>query len=80
MAMTCNQALVAIAKPEDAPHAIAGPQFEHDAAHHVVQTRRESAAGHDAARQSARIKKNPVARSGQLERSQRVWVALAIAQ
>ena len=71
MTIARDQPLIAVAKAEDLSHAVACPQFQHDAAHHVVEAGRQTAAGDDAAAHGARVEEYLVARPGQLERRQR---------
>ncbi len=67
MAAARNQSFVAIAKAEDALDAVAARQFEHDAAHDVIDAGTKATAGDDAAADGARIEENLVAWPGQLE-------------
>ena len=67
MTVSCDQTFIAISETDNVPHAVAGPQFEHDATDDIVQARGQSAAGHDAAAQGSRIEKNLVARPGQFK-------------
>jgi len=62
-----DEPLVAIAEAEDALHAVAARQFQHDSADDVVEAGAQSAAGNDAAPHRARVEENPVARTGQFE-------------
>src|SRR5690606_30324541 len=57
---TVNQAFIAVAKAEHTFHAVAVGQFQDDAADHVVETRAEAAARHDAACDLARFEEDLV--------------------
>ena len=61
------QSQIAVADTEHTTHAVVFSEFIKHRANHVVQSRRQAAAGHDRSRRLLRPKENVLPRSGHLE-------------